>query len=70
MRKLREGYEARPDNCDLCHKKVHAKRLCMGHYLKVWRKDKPAATKNKNLANVKDAKPGELWALAKEMNLV
>lgn len=67
MRKLREGYEARPDNCDLCHKKVHAKRLCMGHYLKVWR-SKPAA--EKNVETIKDAKPGELWALAKEMNLV
>lgn len=66
MRKLREGYEPRPDHCDLCHKKVHAKRLCMGHYLKVWRKAKPAEINE----NIRDAKPGELWALAKEMNLV
>lgn len=64
MPRLREGYEARPANCDLCEKKVHAKRLCMGHYLKVWR-SKPAET-NK----VQDAKPGELWAIAKELNLV
>lgn len=69
MRKLREGYEARPEHCDLCHKKVHAKRLCMGHYLKVWRNKENNAV-SKNLTAVKDAKPGELWALAKELNLV